>query len=71
MDLDWGVIDKAKTYSPAPKKCMLCLTGNITFLYKNLLNKRNKLVTRRREIKLCLANYKDTLACLKHFSQSG
>ena len=60
MHLDWSITDKAKTYSPASKKCMLSLTGNITFLYKNPLNKRNKLFTRsRRKIKLYLANYKD------------
>ena len=61
-DLDWSILDKAKPYSPASKKCMLCLTEkyHITFSTKNLLNKLNELVTKcRYENKFYLANYKD------------
>ena len=62
VDLDWSILDKAKPYSPASKKCMLCLTEkyHIIFSTKNLLNKRNELVTKcRHENKFYLANYKD------------
>ena len=40
VDLDWSILDKAKPYSPASKKCMLCLTEkyHIIFSTKNLLN---------------------------------
>ena len=50
VDLDWSILDKAKPYSPASKKCMLCLTEkyHIIFPTKNLLNKRNELVTKCR-----------------------
>ena len=62
VDLDWSILDKAKPYSPASIKCMLCLTEkyHIIFSTMNLLNKRNELVTKcRHENKFCLANYKD------------
>ena len=62
MDLDWSTLDKAKPYFPASKTCLLCLTGkyHITFSTKNLLNKRNELVTKRRhENKFYLVNCKD------------
>ena len=62
MDLDWSILDKAKPYSPASKKCMSCLTEKylIIFSTKNLLNKRNEPVTKcRHENKFYLANYKD------------
>ena len=62
VDLDWSSLDKAKPYSPASKKCMLCLTEkyHIIFSTKNLLNKHNELVTKcRHENKFNLANYKD------------
>ena len=44
-DLDWTILDQAKPYSPASKKCMLCLTEkyHISFSINNLLNKRNEL----------------------------
>ena len=61
VDLDWNILDKAKSYSPASKKCMLCLTEkyHIIFSTKNLLNKRNELVTKcRHENKFYLGNYK-------------
>ena len=62
VDLDWIILDKAKPYPPASKKCMLCLTEkyHIIFSTKNLLNKRNELVTKcRHENKFYLVNYKD------------
>ena len=62
VDLDWSILDKAKPYSPASKKCMSCLTEKylIIFSTKNLLNKRNEPVTKcRHENKFYLANYKD------------
>ena len=62
MDLDWSILDEAKPYSPASKKSMLCLTEkyHIIFSTKNLLNKRNKLVTKcRHENKFYLENSKD------------
>ena len=60
MNLDWSILDEAKPYSPASKKCMLCLTEkyHIIFSTKNLLNKRNELVTKYRH-KFYLGNYKD------------
>ena len=62
VDLDWSILDKAKLYSPDSKKCMLCLTEkyHTIFSTKNLLNKRNELVTKRRqENKFYLENYND------------
>ena len=62
VDLDWSILDKARPYSPASKKCMFCLTEkyHIIFSKKNLLNKRKELLTRsRHENKFYLANYKD------------
>ena len=62
VGLDWSILDKAKPYSPASKKCMLCLTEkyHIILYTKNLLSKRNELVTKcRHENKFYLANYKD------------
>ena len=59
VDLNWGILDKAKPYSPASKKCMLCLREKyrIIFSINNLLNKRNELVTKyRHENKFYLAN---------------
>ena len=63
----WGkkknkIKDKAKPYSLASRKCMLCLTEkyHIIFSKKNLLNKRNEMVTKcRQENKFYLANYND------------
>ena len=60
VDLDWSILDKAKPYCPASKK--LCLTEKypIIFSTKNLLNKRNELVTKcRHEKKFYLTNYRD------------
>ena len=50
MDLDWIILDKAKPYSPAYKKYMLCITEkyHIIFSTKNLLNKRDELVNKRK-----------------------
>ena len=64
LDLDWGILGKAKPYSQSSKELMLCLTEQqqIIFSTKNLLNKRNELLTKcRHENKFYLANYKDTL----------
>ena len=38
VNLDWSILDKAKPYSPASKKCMLCITEKyyIIFSTKNL-----------------------------------
>ena len=76
VDLDWNILDKAKPYSPASKKCMLCFTYKyrIIFHTKNLLNKRNELLTKcRHENNFYLANYKDipTRLLVQHiFSQN-
>ena len=62
VDLEWSILDKAKPYSPTSAKCLLCLAEkyHIIFSTKNLLNKRNELVTNgRHENKFYLANYKD------------
>ena len=62
VDLDWSILDKTKTYSPASKKCMLCFTEkyHTIFSTKNLLNKHNELVTKcGHENKFYLPNYKD------------
>ena len=50
MDLDWSILDQAKPDSPVSKKCMLCHTEkyHIIFSTKNLLNKRNELLTKCR-----------------------
>ena len=57
--LDWSILDEAKLYSPASKKFMLCLKEkyHIIFSTKNLLNKRNELVTKcRHENRFYLEN---------------
>ena len=62
VNLDWSILYKAKFYSPASTKCMLCLTEkcHIIFSTKNVLSTCNELVTRcRHESKFYLANYKD------------
>ena len=48
VDLDSSVLDKAKSYSLASKKCMLCPAEkyHTIFSAKSLLNKRNELVTK-------------------------
>ena len=64
VDLDWSILGKAKPYSQSSKELMFCLTEQwqIIFSTKNLLNKRNELVTKcRHENKFYLVNYKDTL----------
>ena len=33
VDLDWNILDKAKPYSPASKKCMLCLTEKYHIIF--------------------------------------
>ena len=50
VDLDWRILAKAKPYSPASKKRMLCLTEkyHIIFSTTNLLNKRSELITKCR-----------------------
>ena len=61
VDLDWSILDKVNPYSPASKKCMLRLTEkyHTIFSTKNLLNKRNELVTKCRYQNIFyLANYK-------------
>ena len=60
VDLDWSILGKAKPYSPASKKCMLCLTEkyHIIFSTTNLLNKYNELLTKCRH-ESNLANYRD------------
>ena len=59
--LDWSILDKPKPYSPASKKCMLCLTEkyHIIFPTKNLLNKPNELVIKCRHTTI--------IACLTYF----
>ena len=62
MNLDLRILQKAKPYSRASKKCMLCLTEkyHVIFSTKNLLNKDNEMVTKcRHENKFYLANQKD------------
>ena len=59
--LEWKMLDKAKSYEPGSRKCMLFLTEkyHIHFLRLNLLNSRSELVTKcQHENKFCLSNYK-------------
>ena len=63
VDLDWSILDEAKIYSLASKKYTLCYTEkyHVIFFSKNLLNKRNELITNwRHENKFYFTNYKDT-----------
>ena len=48
--LEWKILDKAKSYEPRSRKCMLCLTekDHILFAKVNLLNSCSELVTRCR-----------------------
>ena len=62
--LEWisRVLDKAKSYKPGSRKCMLCLIKKYHILFSklNLLNLHSELVTRcRHENKFYLSNYKD------------
>ena len=60
--LEWKILDKARSYEPGSRKCMLCLTEkyHIVFSKLNLLNSRSELVTKcRHENKFYLSNYKD------------
>ena len=60
VNFDRSILDKAKPYSTASKKCIFCLTEkyHIIFSIKNMLNKRSDLVTKcRHENKFYLANY--------------
>ena len=58
-----NIFDKASVYKPEAKRCLLCLTKKyIIFSKLNLLNSRNKLVTKcHHENKLYLANFKDSI----------
>ena len=59
-----NVLDKARAYKPEAKRCLLCLTEkyHIIFSMSNLVNSRNKLVTKcRHENKFYLANLKDSI----------
>ena len=70
MDLDWSILDKAKPYSPDSKKYMLRLTEkyHIIFSTKNLLNKRNELVSKcRHGNEFYLANYEDITTIIASF----
>ena len=60
--LEWRILDKAKSYGPVSRKCMLCLTEKYQILLSkvNLLNSRSELVTKYcHENKFYLSNYKD------------
>ena len=60
--LEWKILDKAMSYEPGSRKCMLCLTEkyHIVFSKPNLLNSRSELMTKcRHENKFYLSNYKD------------
>ena len=60
--LECKILDKAKSYEPGSRKCMLCLTEKYRILFSklNLLNLRSELVTKcRHENKFYLRNYKD------------
>ena len=63
VDPDWSILVKTNPSSPASKKFILCLTGknHIISSTKNLLNKRNELVTCqcRHENKFYFPNCKD------------
>ena len=50
MNLDWSILDKAKSYSPVSRKWTLCLTEkyHIIFSTKNLFNKYNEQGTKGR-----------------------
>ena len=63
-NLVWNILDKARTYKPEVKRCLLSLTEkyHIIFSKLNLLNSRNKLVTKcRHENKFYLANFKESI----------
>ena len=60
--LEWKMLDKAKSYKPASRKYMLCLTEKfpIPSFKLTLLNSRSELVTKRKhENKFYLNNSKD------------
>ena len=63
-NLVWNILDKARTYRPETKRCLLCLTEkyHIIFSKLNLLNSRNELVTKCcHENKFYLVNFKDNI----------
>ena len=63
-NLVWNVLEKTRVSKAQTKRCLLCLTEkyHIVFSKLNLLNSRNKLVTKcRHENKFYLANFKDSI----------
>ena len=63
-NLVWNILDKAGAYKPEAKTCFLCLAEkyHIIFSKINLLNSRNKLMTKcRHKNKFYLANFKDSI----------
>ena len=68
-NLDWSILDKAKPYSPASRKCMLYLTEkyHIIFSIKSLLNKRTKLVNKCHILQILLCFNYFSKAILKDF----
>ena len=48
----WYIKEKAKSYSPVPKRCKLCLSEkyHILFSEKKLLNKQNEIILKYRPV---------------------
>ena len=60
--LEWKIMDKAKSYEPGSRKCMLCLLEiyHVLLSKLDLLDSRSELATKcRHENKFYLSNYKD------------
>ena len=73
--LKYSILDKAKPYSPASSKCLLCLAEkyHIILSTKNLLNKRNEPVTNGRHEKSSILQITKTYhhnCFLLHFFQN-
>ena len=62
-EIEWSIIDKARTCKNGSKRCELCLTEKYHIIYQKypLLNKRNELLSNCRHAnKHLLRNYKHT-----------
>ena len=68
-NLDWSILDMAKPYSPASKKCMSYLTEkyHIIFSINSLLNKRTELVNKCSILQILLCFNYFPKAILKDF----
>ena len=59
--IKWEIVKKCFLYNPQTKRCLLCINGKLkiaAYKEQNLLNKRNKIVSKfRHQLKYARARY--------------